>query len=165
MNHVADKYEMEFGPMSLDVFKDALMNRRGFRPARELARMGCKACQVGRNFGDKPRYFRFPELLDHFKTLHDGMRHMDGSDRRLNWRDDMVLSQETITVYGQEEESNAAVEHLQLEGKYMEREKPTRNATGRAPTAMSPSMTRRIYQLIQSHQSRWPADVLSAIPL
>jgi len=124
MNHVADKYEMEFGPMSLDVFKDALMNRRGFRPARELARMGCKACQVGRNFGDKPRYFRFPELLDHFKTLHDGMRHMDGSDRRLNWRDDMVLSQETITVYGQEEESNAAVEHLQLEGKYMEREKP-----------------------------------------
>ncbi|OAQ91526.1 F-box-like domain-containing protein [Purpureocillium lilacinum] len=124
MNHVADKYEMEFGPMSLDVFKDALMNRRGFRPARELARMGCKACQVGRNFGDKPRYFRFPELLDHFKTLHDGMRHMDGSDRRLNWRDDMVLSQETITVYGQEEESNAAVEHLELEGKYMEREKP-----------------------------------------
>ncbi|UNI15219.1 hypothetical protein JDV02_001774 [Purpureocillium takamizusanense] len=143
LTYVANKYELMFEPMSLDIFMDAFMNRKWFRSARELANICCKACEAVRGVGEGPKLFGFPELLHHFKAMHDGMPHTDGSGRRLNWRDDMISPRvrsppEERTPYTPSGGPDAASKQLQQQqNEQVKREQP--GETGVAHAQREPS--------------------------
>ena len=78
---------------TLPMIKDGLSNNKEMRPARNINGLLCRACILGL-IGTKPnlprKHFSFPQLLNHFHTIHEQSASKNSNRHFPDWKSDMV---------------------------------------------------------------------------
>ncbi|EHL03090.1 hypothetical protein M7I_1065 [Glarea lozoyensis 74030] len=78
---------------TLSMIIDGLSNNKEMRPARNINGLLCRACVLGLA-GSKPnqpkKHFSFPQLVNHFHTVHEQASSKNSSSYSPDWRKEMV---------------------------------------------------------------------------
>jgi hypothetical protein len=78
---------------TLSMIIDGLSNNKEMRPARNINGLLCRACVLGLA-GSKPnqpkKHFSFPQLVNHFYTVHEQASSKNSSSYSPDWRKEMV---------------------------------------------------------------------------
>jgi hypothetical protein len=93
--HVLARFQATFQddpPLSMMV--DGLSNNKDMRPVRNVNGLLCKACSLGMagsNSAPHKKHFSFPQLVNHFHSLHEQSLSQANTGHLPDWKTDMVL--------------------------------------------------------------------------
>jgi hypothetical protein len=92
--HILERFRMAFHddpPLSMVV--DGLSNNKDMRPVRNVNGLLCKACSLGMagsNSACQKKHFSFPQLVNHFHSVHEQGVFQSNSSYVPDWKTDMV---------------------------------------------------------------------------
>jgi len=75
---------------SLAMIVDGLQNNKDMRKVRNINGLQCKVCLAGSSSVTQKKHFSFPQLVNHFHSVHEQKTSQSRSGPVFNWTNDMV---------------------------------------------------------------------------